>query len=185
MNKQQDIELFESLHAGFFERESIKSMDSGEVFEEMLLALDAFDGEIYKRSFDESVTFGFFDGKTEDLLNAVASVDKDWVEFFGEGQRVYCGFIGGETASFCIVEDMGAHLYNGRKMKFGGIGCVGTLPKFRNRGIGLTMVSSATQILKNEGFDYSYIHFTAVAPWYERLGYKIILRWNAHGIINS
>ena len=37
--------------------------------------------------------------------------------------------------------------------------------------------------LKEEGYDYSYIHYTAVAPWYEKLGYETIIKWNAKGII--
>ena len=50
-------------------------------------------------------------------------------------------------------------------------------------GIGLTMVKLVTEILKNEGYDYSYIHYTAVAHWYAKLGYTTILKWNKKGII--
>lgn len=78
---------------------------------------------------------------------------------------------------------MGEHDVNGRKVKVGGPGCVGTLPEYRNQGIGLIMVERVTQILKEEGFDYSYIHYTGVAPWYGKLGYKTIVRWTGKGIL--
>ncbi len=68
-------------------------------------------------------------------------------------------------------------------MKVGGPGCVGTLPEYRNKGIGLIMVKHVTQILKEEGYDYSYIHFTGVAPWYEKLGYKTTIRWTKNGVV--
>ena len=75
------------------------------------------------------------------------------------------------------------HNINGRELKIGGPGCVGTLPEYRKKGIGLTMVKKVTEILKEEGYDYSYIHFTGVAPWYEKLGYETILKWNKHGLL--
>ncbi len=46
------------------------------------------------------------------------------------------------------------------------------------------MVSRATQILKDEGFDYSYLHYTYLPQWYRKVGYATILRWNSRGILN-
>ena len=40
-----------------------------------------------------------------------------------------------------------------------------------------------TEILKNEGYDLSYIHYTGVADWYARLGYQSILQWTSQGIL--
>ena len=37
--------------------------------------------------------------------------------------------------------------------------------------------------LKEEGYDLSYIHYTGVAPWYAKLGYRTILKWDRHGIL--
>jgi hypothetical protein len=45
------------------------------------------------------------------------------------------------------------------------------------------MVKHVTQILKDEGYDISFIHYTGVAPWYEKLGYNTIVRWNTDGIL--
>lgn len=58
-----------------------------------------------------------------------------------------------------------------------------TLPEFRRRGIGLEMVRLATQTLKQDGFDLSWIHYTHLADWYSRLGYQPVLRWNSGGLL--
>ena len=47
------------------------------------------------------------------------------------------------------------------------------------------MVKHVTQILKEEGYDYSYIHFTGVAPWYEKLGYKTSVQWTKNGVVQQ
>lgn len=183
MNRQDYIALFNSLHPNFFEQDYIRAIPENVIFDEMVLPLDEFDESAYRKDLGGDVSFGFYDGDNEELRRAVASVDEDWVQYFRAGQRVFCGYIGGKTASFCIVDDLGAHDIGGRTVKVGGPGCVGTLPEYRDRGIGLTMVKLVTKMLKDEGFDLSYIHFTYVAPWYAKLGYKTSIRWNSGGIV--
>ena len=39
------------------------------------------------------------------------------------------------------------------------------------------------QLLKEEGYNYSYIHYTYVAQWYEKLGYETVLKWTKNGIL--
>lgn len=148
----------------------------------MILPLEKFDVHAYDKSFDNSVSFGFYDGGIDKLKKEVEKVDADWVQFFNKNDRIFCGYINEKIASFCIIADMGVHEINGRKLKIGGPGCVGTLSEYRDKGIGLTMVKYATQILKNDGYDYSYIHYTYVSSWYEKLGYKTAIRWNKTGI---
>lgn len=183
MNKQDYIELFQSLHPGFFEKDGIRSMPEEYVFDEMILPLTEFDAGTYEKQLGNNISFGFFDGDLKDLQAAVEQVDEDWPQYFTEKTRVYCGSIDGKITSFCTVDDLGLHNVGGRKIKVGGPGCVGTLPEYRDKGIGLTMVKQVTQILKDEGYDYSYIHFTYVAAWYEKLGYKTVLQWNRNGIV--
>lgn len=183
MNRQDYIALFDSLHPNFFEQDYIRTMPENVIFDEMVLPLDEFDEGAYQKDLGGDVSFGFCDGGIDELKSAVASVDEDWVQYFVAGQRVFCGYIGGKIASFCIVDDLGAHDIGGRTLKVGGPGCVGTLPEYRDRGIGLTMVKLVTKMLKDEGFDLSYIHFTYVAPWYAKLGYKTSIRWSSGGIV--
>ena len=106
------------------------------------------------------------------------------MQFF-DGGRVYCGYCGGKIASFCLVDDMGEHDVNGRTFKVGGPGCVGTVPEFRRKGIGLVMVARVTEILADEGFDVSYIHYTGVADWYAKLGYMTFAKWGKNGFIGN
>lgn len=182
MNKQDWITLFNSMHPGFFEREYIRAQPEDAVFSEMILPLGEFDGSRYEKALD-GVSFGFFEGSPDELKRAIAKVEEDWVEFFDENSRVFCGYANGELACFCNIEDMGEHTVGGRTVKVGGPGCVGTLPEYRDRGIGLTMVKLATQIFKDEGCDLSYIHFTYVDRWYAKLGYRTVLKWTRNGFI--
>lgn len=181
MDKQFGILLLDCVHSGFFEQENIRNLPEHEVYEEMYLPLHEFDPKQYDKKMDDAITFGYYDGSIDELLEAVKKVIPEWVQYYDNKQRVYCGFIDGKIASFCLVEDMGVHNIYGRKVKLGGPGCVGTIPKYRHSGIGLTMVKNVTQILKDEGYDYSYIHYTGVAPWYAKLGYQTTLKWNKNG----
>lgn len=184
MADQKDYEaLFREMHPGFFEKEHIRAMKEEWICEEMILRLDEFEPNAYMKTFDSSVSFGFFRGGMDELHASVEQVVPAWLPLFNEKSRVYCGFIDGRIASFCMIENMGEHMLDGRTVKIGGPGCVGTVPEYRKRGIGLMMVKNVTQILKEEGYDFSYIHYTGVAPWYQKLGYRTVLKWNKNGMI--
>ncbi len=182
MTKQEYISLFNALHPNFFESQSICDLPEDSVYDEMILSLSEFDVYCYDKKLDDNVSFGFYKGDLDKIKKAAAKVEESWAPLYDGNDRIFCGYIDGEIASFCMIEDMGVHEINGRKLKIGGPGCVGTLPKYRNKGIGLIMVKKATKILKDEGYDYSYIHYTGVAPWYEKLGYKTTIKWSKNGI---
>lgn len=183
MTRNDYIKIFTDSHKGFFEREYIKKIPKETVYEEMFMKLADFVPDSVTIDVPSNVSFGFYEGSIDKLKEAVALVDTSWGAFFNEGDGVYCGYVDGEIASFCLVEDMGTHLINGVEIKVGGPGCVGTVPKFRKQGIGLEMVKQATAILKERGYDYSYIHYTGVAPWYRKLGYRTEICWSGTGII--
>ena len=178
-------ELFDKMHPDFFEKDEIKKIPEGVVFEEMLIDLKEFDENAYVKSFGEEVTFGMFDGSREELLSVVEQVEEEWPQFFNRLDEVFCGRVNGKLACFCNVEDMGKHEMDGQIIKIGGPGCVGTLPEYRNLGLGLVMVSKVTEIFRKKGYDYSYIHYTGVADWYGKIGYKRILKWNKKGIVEE
>ena len=46
-------------------------------------------------------------------------------------------------------------------------------------------VYETVTVLKDEGYDLSYIHYTGVAPWYHKLGYNAILKWDRDGILSE
>ena len=168
--------LFEDMHPGFFQRPYITALPENAVYEEMALELSSFPPSALLPA-PEGVSFGFYQGDHEALLRAVNEVEPDWAHLYPAGVRAYCAMAGDAVASFCIVDQMGRW----QGMKIGGPGCVGTVPAFRKRGIGLKMVENVTRILRDEGCDLSYIHFTGVAPWYAKLGYRTVLKWTRGG----
>ncbi|MBR3107384.1 MAG: GNAT family N-acetyltransferase [Clostridia bacterium] len=179
MKELDYVKMFHHMHPGFFERENIRGIAPEDVYEEMILWLDGFSPDAVKIDVPAGITFGEYHGNLEALLNAVRQVDEGWAAIYQNHQRVFCAFDGGRIASFCIIEDMTSY----DSLKIGGPGCVGTLPEYRKKGIGLRMVQLATDILKKECYDLSYIHFTGVAGWYAKLGYVPILKWNSGGIL--
>ena len=182
---EQYAKLFNDMHPGFFERDYIQRVPEDEPASEMLLRLQSFDEKIYDKKFPENISFGYYDGELKELQEAVNAVLPHWVPFFDGKSRVYCGFENEKIVSFCMIEDFGVHTVNGMSRKIGGPGCVGTLPEYRGRGIGLTMVRNVTKILQDEFYDYSYIHYTYETNWYSKLGYKTFLKWNGKGIIGE
>lgn len=183
MTKQEGMLLFNSMHPNFFEQADIRNLPDEWIFDEMVLSLDKFEPCKYDRKLDDNISFGYFQRDIAEIKRAVEKVDTNWPQYYTETQRIYCGYTDEKIASFCVIADLGVHRINGREVRVGGPGCVGTLPEYRDRGIGLTMVKRVTQILKEEGYDYSYIHFTSEAPWYEKLGYKTSIRWTGKGIL--
>ena len=141
--------------------------------DEMLLSLSGYTDPLPAL---DGVTFGFYTGDPAPLLNAVNEVEPNWAKYYDGREPAFCGFVGDTVVSFCLLSDFGEREIFGGKAKFGGTGCVGTVPAYRRRGIGLKMVSLGTLILKERGFDYSYIHDTGVPDWYAKLGYKTIFR---------
>ncbi|MBP5350299.1 MAG: hypothetical protein J6Z13_08125, partial [Clostridia bacterium] len=136
--------------------------------DEMLLALGGYTDPLPAL---DGVTFGFYFGDPAPLLKAVNEVEPNWAKYYDGREPAFCGFIGDTVVSFCLLSDFGEREIFGGKAKFGGTGCVGTVPAYRRRGIGLKMVSLGTLILQERGFDYSYIHDTGVPDWYAKLGY--------------
>jgi len=172
--------LFAQMHPGFFDRESIRCMPADEIMEEMVLALPGCALPCAPDA-PASVSFGLYHGDMAPLHAAVGEVDPSWVQYFTPESRILCAYDGERIAAFCLIDDMG--VFGG--LRSGGPGCVGTVPRCRRRGIGLKMVEHATRILQREGFDLSYIHYTGVARWYEKLGYQTMLAWGAGGFLSD
>ena len=171
-------DMFRTLMPGFFAKPWIASLPEEEIFEEQVIDLHAWQ-EGAPVPCPPHITFGIYQGDAEALQGAVREVEEDWVQWFDRPDRVFCGFDGDRVVSFCLLDDFGEA--DGKKV--GAPGCVGTVPAYRRQGIGLRMVQLATAILQREGYDLSWIHYTAVGRWYARLGYQTVVRWNCKGII--
>ena len=185
MNKNY-VALFEQLWPDFFVHNADR-LSAEHPCEEMLMFLKDFDPSVFPIPLPDGVTFGYYTGERAALVEAVRKVSKGWVPIYEEADldAVYCGYQNGVMTSFCLIEDMGEATLNGKTYKVGGPGCVGTVPEYRRRGIGLAMIRNATEILKDQGYDVSYIHWTGVAHWYAKLGYETFCRWTRSGIIEE
>lgn len=163
----------------FFEKRGYRF--NGE-FNEMELLLS--DIKAPEADIPDTAELRFFDGDIAELRRAVAQVDEEWVQYFTNDETVLCCYMGGELASFCIVgEDERCLLCDGAA-KVGSIGCVGTLPKFRRKGLGLNMVALAAEHLRKRGCDKAFIHWTHLDKWYNKLGAQVLLKFApAHKVL--
>ncbi len=144
-------------------------------FTEMELPLQDFSAP--KADIPENAEYRFYDGDIKALRTAVSEVDEEWVQYFDDDGCFFCCFMNGELASFCIVGENERCLLSDGNAKTGSIGCVGTVPKFRKKGLGLQMVALAAQWLKHRGCDSVFIHYTHLYNWYGKLGAKVFLRF--------
>ena len=94
--------LFENIYPGFFDRESIRSLPKEYIHDEMILPLSEFDPHKYEKVLNNEITFGFYTGDTETIREKVALVEEGWLSIYARPQRIYCGYVRGEIASFCI-----------------------------------------------------------------------------------
>ncbi len=171
--------VFNQLKPKFFQMEVIRNMPEDRVFTELIMDLKKQNCTDIVLKYPEHIRFDFYKGDLKTLKEAVARVDNDWVPLFTSDQRFFCAFDGDKIAAFCCLEKIG--IADG--LLVGGPGCVGTLPEYRKQGIGLEMVRRATEILRKEDFDISWIHWTHLADWYSKLGYQLVLKWNKKGFI--
>jgi len=185
VKKCEGRRLFEQMHPDFFSLSGIASLGKGAVYEEMTLLLEEFSVDALKIPVPQGIRFGFFEGDFEALHRNIDRVSKNWAQYFNKPEEIFCAYDGNMVVSFCLLDDMGEHELEGRKVRVAGPGCVGTIPEYRKQGIGLRMVQLGTQILKERGYEISYIHYTAVGPWYAKLGYETLLKWDRDGIVEE
>lgn len=178
-------EYYERKGARFFKRRGYTSLG---YCEDMSMDLSTFDITKTKYSSEiPGIEFGFYKGDKKDLLDAVRKVDKGWLEIYECDDMVpYVATKDGKVVSFCTIGDSDVTKLSNCDTIVANIGCVGTVPEMRKKGIGLTLVAKATEILKNKNVNIGHIHYTGVAPWYRKLGYETyIYYWFAHKKISN
>ena len=175
------VDVFAHIQPGFFDKDYIRALPPEDVFDEQVLSLADYDPAALDIPAPDGVTYGVFTGDHEALLEAVRAVDEDWAEWFKPGDRIFAAMDGDRVASFCLLDDFGE--YEG--LRIGAPGCVGTVPEYRRKGIGLRMIQLATAWFQDNGYDLSWIHYTAVGHWYARLGYRTVVRWNCRGVVGE
>lgn len=123
------------------------------------------------------VEFHFYDGDMEELKEKIAIVDSTWPQWFNNPKNIFCGYYKGQLASFCTVDEDCDCIISVPDKKTGTIGCVGTLPEFRHKGIALRMVDLSSVYLKEKKCDTCYISYTHIDGFYAQLGYKTFARF--------
>lgn len=124
------------------------------------------------------IEYALFKGDIAELKKLVEIVDPGWPQYFNNPSEIFCGYYKGKVICFCNVEDGEYSMIAEAGKRTGTIGCVGTLPEYRGRGIALRMVDLATVYLKEQGYQKCYISYTAIDHWYAKLGYKTFARFS-------
>ena len=133
-------DIFNRMNPGFFREERICRLPENGLYSELVLHLHETARPASPVQCPESIAFGLINGDLSVLREAVRKVRTDWVPYFSPSNRFLCAFDQDKIVSFCILDDMGT--YDG--VHIGGPGCVGTVPEYRKRGIGLETVRLAT-----------------------------------------
>lgn len=115
-------------------------------------------------------------GDRKALLAAVEEAEPSWVSIFETcGDPVFLAVLGEEIAGFQILSTEG-----GRFGRPGdpacSIGCVGVVPRHRERGIGLAMVAKGAQWLKEQNCARVELRYTWLEDWYGKLGFVTTCR---------
>ena len=171
--------LFDAIHPGFFREPRIAALPEDRAFVEMALDLRGEPPTLEPARCPDGIAFGVYPADAPGLRNAVERVNRDWTRYFTGGERAFCATADDAFVAFCLLSDMGRH----QGLHVCGPGCVGTVPERRRQGVGLEMVRRATELLRREGCDLSWIHYTRLERWYGRLGYRTVLRWNCRGFL--
>ena len=157
---------------GFFEKKGFVSVGG---CDEMFLNLEDFQMDQLELHGSDTAEYGWFNGNIEDIKTAVSLVDESWTQYFSDPEKIYVAKVNGEVASFCLVDINCQNYLTDKYGKIGMPGCVGTVPRFRDKGIALEMVARVTDYLKSQGMNISFIYFTGVSKWYEKIGYRTFL----------
>ena len=174
-------DVFAHIQPDFFQKDYIRTLPKEHIFDEQVLPLADYDPTALDIPTPDGISYGVFTGDHAVLTEAVRAVDEDWAQWFRPRSRTFVAMDGDRVVSFCLLDDFGE--YEG--LKIGAPGCVGTVPAYRKQGIGLRMIQLATAIFKEEGYDLSWIHYTAVGHWYAKLGYQTVVRWNCQGVVEG
>jgi predicted N-acetyltransferase YhbS len=87
--------------------------------------------------------------------------------------------VDGAVVGFLRVFDRRMWL-RGARLRAAGIGSVATHPGYRRRGLATALLRDTLDLLRREGYHLSFLGTEIAAPFYERLGWRIV-RQPSHG----
>lgn len=169
-------EQWKNMQNNFFENEGYRARNG---CLEMSMNMSDFDFEgLDIPPCPDNVTFGYIsEDRKAELLTAVEKVSEEWVQYFTFDSPIFAAEADGKIASFCIVDIDVDTIISTDKNSVGMVGCVGTVPEQRRKGIGLAMAANAVQDAKQKGCDEIFIHYTYLDWWYGKLGFKTFLHY--------
>jgi GNAT superfamily N-acetyltransferase len=87
--------------------------------------------------------------------------------------------VDGAIASYLRIFDRRMWL-RGARLRAAGIGSVATHPDYRRRGLATALLRDTLALLHREGYHLSFLGTEVAAPFYEKLGWRIV-RQPSHG----
>ncbi len=192
-NGIKEIKLCED---GIFQGVPLENKGAREFFEKhgynsdfvsvnMNLDTEKFDINSLDIPVPENVTYRYArESEHDKVIEAVKKVVPDWVQYYENTEdKILIALCDGEIAAFELINEYGGIFTKGN-IKHGCIGCVGTVPQFRNRGIGLYMTAVGADLLKTEGCDSIQLLYVERVKWYGKIGFTVESKqW--HGKKNS
>lgn len=102
------------------------------------------------------------------------SIGRDWAHVYAPDNLVNVAVIGDPVADKLIASTgvWASDVVTGdAQVRVGGINTVGTLPEYRERGLGSQVVLAAHQIMRDLGCQLGLLS-TGIADWYRRMGWE-------------
>lgn len=128
-------------------------------------------------------------GQLLDMLKGEPDLSK-WIPFYqamvqnNQYEQIFAAYMENEIVGCAMVlyeDEIRWHMnFQG---KTGGIGCLGVMGKYREKGIGASLAAAVTSELKRQSFENSYIGYTWLEDWYGKLGYRTIYKFKMGGKI--
>ncbi len=123
----------------------------------------------------ENVTYRLAkDSDKEELLKAVQAAEPGWTDLYRNcDDDILLAICDDKIVAFEMINENGGIFTKEDNIIHGCIGCVGTIPQYRKRGIGLDMTANAVQRLRALGCDKVQLLYLVLDKWYGKLGFYI------------
>ena len=111
-----------------------------------------------------------------ELLAAVEAAEPNWPSVFESCvDPIYLAVLDGRIVGFEVLAPKGGRfLRPGHQV--GCVGCVGVIPAYQERGIGMDMVAHGIQWLKNQGCTLIELRYVWLEKWYGKRGFQTVAR---------
>ncbi len=183
--KENGIHSIKLCEGGIFQGVPLENEGAREFFEKhgyksdfvsvnMNLETENYDIAALDIPIPENVTYRYArESELDKVIAAVKTVIPEWAKCYENTEdKILIAECENEIAAFELLNEYGGVFTKGN-IKHGCIGCVGTVPKYRNRGIGLYMTAYGVDLLKTEGCESIQLLYVERVKWYGKLGFTV------------